>query len=149
MKKYKFKLEVFLKMKKWKEKEIKQEMVEIISEIESCEEKIKKAEREISMSHNSEGEFLKKGTEFRMITFFANFSQAKRIEIENQKRTIKILEKKRKEINDRLVEKMNEVDVIEEMREKDYSNFLRTEELKMEEDLEDSYLMTKLLKESA
>ena len=137
MKKYKFKLEALLKMRVFKEKKIKQEIGEIVSEIENCKKKIAKMNSDIGKGYESQEGIVNSTVPGRMLQFYPSFFEAKYKEIENAKKLISSLEDIYEDKLQELKMAMGEVKVVENMKEKDKTSFKKHIMKKEQEDIEE------------
>ena len=145
MKKYKFKLEALLKMRKFKEKKIKQEIGEIVASIEFNKNKIKKIRSDIDKGYESQEGITGAIVDGRMLRFYPSFFEASYKAIEDIESTIYALEKKYNHKLQELKIAMGEVKVVENMKDKDFEKFKKQIQKKEQEDIEELLQYKKLI----
>lgn len=138
MKKYKFKLDPLLKIRKLKEEQCKMEIGRCQVKIRELKEQIQAHDNSIDEAYESQEEALDKGIEGQAIQFYPYFVSGKTAHI-------KILEGEVEQIQKQVDRKFQElsrlranVKVIEKMKHKDRVNYKRELNKKLESDLEES-----------
>ncbi len=131
MKRYKFKLEAVLKLRKFKEENIKLELGKINQEIDRIEHEIAKQKQDIADGYASQEAILKEGSDSRAVSFFPMFLDGKKAHIEKLQNELWIWRKKYEAKRDELTHARGEVKVMESLKEKDMLAF-KKEQSKLE-----------------
>ena len=126
MKKYKFKLEALLRIRKFREKIVKQELGEIVSSIETTKEKQQMIEKEIFHYYKLQERSIRSGISAGELSLYPKILQTKRYEAKNTKENFDVLDQKYKEKVKELETALKEVRIIKNMKEK-YRELFRKE----------------------
>lgn len=130
MKKYKFKLQPLLKLREFKEEIAKVELGRVNKKIQDAEDKIMGHQKDIDEAYESQHANLNAGKDLNFLQFYPYF-------ITNKQNAIKALEDELVELRKLAEEKMkemlqrrNEVKVMDKLKEKDFTKF-RKEQTKI------------------
>ena len=139
-KKYKFKLDAVLKIRKLKEEQVKMEIGRLNVEINNYENMVKQHSDNISEAYQAQEAELGKGLVGLEARFHPYFVQGKRAHIEALQAEIKMLQAKREKLYHDLNTRRGEVKVIENLKEKDYQAFKKQMNKKINENLEEDVI---------
>ena len=143
MKKFIFRLESVLSLKRSLEQQVKNEMAKIESEIHIIKNDINEVENEFQEKNKELKSRLKKGENATVIANFSVYFTALKEKRNNFENELVYAEKKREEIRQRLLKIVTERKTIDKLREKKYSEYLY--ELNVEQAKEvDNYLSSRL-----
>jgi flagellar FliJ protein len=140
MAKYKFKLEALLKLRKFKEQQIKVELGRIVSEIQRVKNKIEDFKGHIGEAYEGQEKVLQSETSGEMIKFFPYFIEAKSAAIKSEVGTLaelqeqydlKIIEMKEARGETKVIDKLKEKDKSIFKKEKEKSEFAKIEEMRI------------------
>ena len=146
-KKFKFKLNGLLKIREFREKKVKLELGNILSEIERTKARIAKDQEEIEECYRAQEAILSQPTAGQMAQFFPQYIQTKREDQKAQGNILRSLERHYQDKLKELAQAKGEVKVIDNLREKEEAQFNKTEAKKFQETL-DEYTMIKKYRES-
>jgi flagellar export protein FliJ len=142
MKKFQFSLEALLKIKGFSEKKCKTELSELLKKKKDLNLKIKQIDNEINNAydfHNTSDSEIK-GSFFSMLPDFLNGKRLVLIQEEKKIRNLdELIELKKKE----LASLMGEVKRFSGLKEKEFINFKKVRNKKLDEEVEENYLMSK------
>jgi flagellar protein FliJ len=136
-KKFRFKLEGLLKLKKFKEQQLKVELGQINQEILKTKQDIIDLNGHITETFESQEELMKTSMNGQMARFFPYYIQAKREDIKNKENLLYSLDKK---FNRKLVEMkeaIGETKVIGNLKEKKKLEHKKEKEKKEYEEIEE------------
>ncbi|TNF01000.1 MAG: flagellar export protein FliJ [Deltaproteobacteria bacterium] len=139
-KKYKFKLQGLMKLREFKEKRVKLELGEIVSEIQNLKDEITAIEKQIDEAYESFHATSKNGADGKFLQFYPFYIQGKREDIKNKENLIYSLERRMEVKRKELSEARGEVKVLENLREKEFTAWKKETMKKAQEDIDD--LMT-------
>ncbi|MFT6069636.1 MAG: flagellar FliJ protein [Bacteriovoracaceae bacterium] len=125
MSKYKFKLEGLLKLRKFKEQQLKVELGRIVSEIQRVKNKISEYKGHIDEAYDGQEKVLKGETSGEMIKFFPYFVEAKNSAITFEVERLKGLEEQYEEKVIEMKKARGETKVIDKLKEKDKNLFMK------------------------
>lgn len=137
MKKYKFKLDALLKIRKIREDQCKMEIGRIQVQISSLKNEIAKHNHGIQEAYDLQEKSLQNGATGRESRFHPYFVQGKRSHIEEIQGQIDELENRVERMYMILNRFRADVKVIEEMKEKDKVQHKKHQEKKMHEEIEE------------
>ena len=123
MPKYKFKLEGLLKLRKFKEQQLKVELGRIVSEKLRVENRIVELSGHIGEAYEGQEKVLQGEANGEMIKFFPYFIEAKNAAISNEVEKVKALEEQYKEKVIEMKTARGETKVIDKLKEKDMNIF--------------------------
>lgn len=118
MKKFKFKLDGLLKLREFKESQLKIELGHIIREIEETKRIIEKLNDDLDEGYEAHEKILYKNAGGNLIKFFPEYFQAKREDIKNKENLLYSLNRKMEAKRKELALARGEVKVIENLKEK-------------------------------
>jgi flagellar protein FliJ len=137
MKKFKFKLDGLLKVREFREKKLKLELGEIMKEINSLKELNKELNNAISEAYRGQEQLLADSTGAKMLEFFPFFIEAKKEHIKNNENLIYSLQRKYEQKVHELTVAMGEVKVIDNLKDKEQTEYKKEADKKYQQDIED------------
>jgi flagellar FliJ protein len=140
-KKYKFKLEAVLKMRKIREDQCKTEIGRIQVEIGKIKAKIEEQHAGINEAYELQEQSLKDGSTGQESRFHPYFVTGKRSHIESLQRDLDEHEKRVARMYQILTQFRADVKLIDKMKEKDEKKFKKARNKKIDEDLEEQNQM--------
>ena len=140
-KKFQFKLEGLLKLRKFNEQKIKVELGEIVKEISAVENKIRELKSHIEETYESQDQVMKDSVNGQLARFFPYYIQAKREDIKNQENLLFSLKKRYEAKVKEMGKAMGEVKVIENFKDKELTEFKSEQNKKLEAELEENMLI--------
>jgi flagellar FliJ protein len=146
-KKFKFKLEGLRSIRELKEKKVKNELGEILKEIEQTKAKIAQDQKDIEECYAAQESFLSEPATGQMVQFFPQYIQTKR---EDQKALGNVLTSLQRAYDEKIKElatAKGEVKVLDNLRDKQESEFDKLMKKKQQETL-DEFTMIKRYRES-
>lgn len=146
-KKFKFKLEGLLKIRKFKEEQLKVELGQINSEILAVKNRIKELNDHIREAYLSQEATLKSQTDGQLARFFPYFIQAKREDIKNQENLLYSLQKKYEKKLSEVSKAMGETKIIDGMKEDQKEDWKKKNEKKSQEEIEEVLSMRRNIKD--
>ena len=141
MKKFNFKLEGLLKLRRFKENEIKIEIGKILKKISHLQDYIAELKQNIDQTYKTQEEYFETETSGSAAKFFPEYIEAKKEEIKQKERELSEWQKKYQEKLLEMNMARGEVKVIEKMKEKKFQDHKRKEQKKLDQDLEDIFSM--------
>ena len=141
MQKFKFKLDGLLKVREFKEKQIKIELGEILKEIGIVEEQIAKANKAIDECYEAQEVSMKDHAPGRMLQFFPYFVQGKKEDIKNKETLLWALKKKFNLKIAELATARGQVKVMENFKDKKFGEWNKERNKKEMEDIEENLMM--------
>lgn len=142
-KKFKFKLDALLKLREFNEQKVKVELGQLIQEIQSVKDRISDLERQIDETYREQEGVLETPSSGQFARFFPYFIQAKKEDIKNNENILYALEKKKEAKLKEMQQRMGEVKVMENLKEKDKQSFKKESEKKMQSDIEEILMLKK------
>ncbi|MCO4792445.1 MAG: flagellar export protein FliJ [Bacteriovoracaceae bacterium] len=136
-KKYKFKLQGLMKLREFKEKRVKLELGEIVSEIQKNKEEIYTLGQQIEEAYTSYNESSKTGVDGKFLQFYPYYIQGKREDIKNKENLIYSLERRMEEKRIELSQARGDVKVVEKLKDKDFQEWKKHTTKKNQEDIDD------------
>lgn len=146
-KKFKFKLEGLLKLRHFKEEQLKVELGKINSDIQRTKSRIAELEDHVKNAYKSQEEVFTSSTNAQMARFFPYFIQAKREDIKNQETLLYSLERKYQLKLKEVSVAMGEAKVISNMKDKEKESWKKEKEKKEQADIEEVISMRRKFKE--
>lgn len=141
MQKFKFKLDGLLKVREFKEKQLKIELGEILKEINLVEEKIAEANRAIAETYDAQEAFMRDPSNGQMLQFFPLFIQGKKEDIKNKDNLLWSLKKKYDKKIAELATARGEVKVMENFKDKKKTEWSKEKNKKEQEAIEEILMM--------
>jgi len=141
MQKFKFKLDGLLKVREFKEKQLKIELGEILKEINLVEEKIAEANRAIAETYDAQEAFMRDPSNGQMLQFFPMFIQGKKEDIKNKDNLLWSLRKKYDKKVAELATARGEVKVMENFKDKKKDEWSKEKNKKEQEAIEEILMM--------
>lgn len=146
--KFKFKLEGLLKLRHFKEEQLKVELGKINSEIQKTKDKIKVLKEDIQIAYSSQEDVFLTKTNALVARFFPYFVQAKKEDIKNQENLLFSLEKKYKQKLKEVSIAMGETKIINKMKDKEQDSWKREKAKKEQLEIEEVLSMRRNIKEN-
>ncbi len=141
MSKYKFKLEGLLKLRKFKEQQLKVELGQIVSEIQRVNNKILEYKGHIDEAYDGQEKVLQGETSGEMIKFFPYFVEAKNSAITYEVERLKGLQEQYEEKVIEMKTARGETKVIDKLKEKDKNIFKKDKAKKDFEKIEEMRIL--------
>ena len=143
-KKFKYKLEGLLKLRKFKEDTLKMELGKINRDMVQVKGKIEDLKSDVSASYDNQERFLKNQTKSRMAQFYPSYIKGRKQAIENEEARLSALQKKYQRKLTELSVAMGETKVISNMKENEFDKFRKNVQKKEQEKNEEMIVMRKL-----
>lgn len=134
---FKFKLEGLLKLRHFKEEQLKVELGQINSDIQRVKSRIVELKEHIQEAYSSQEKTLGTKTDGRLARFYPYFIQAKRDDIKAQENLLYSLERKYQAKLREVSLAMGESKVIQNMKDKDKDKWKKEREKKEQEEIEE------------
>lgn len=147
MKKFKFKLEGLLKVRRFAEEKCRTELGHIQVMLENKKKEIINENVYLSLSFDTQDNMLKQGIHGREIEFFPMYIEGKRKKIEQLKAEQAALEEAIEDKRLELIQKRADLKVIEKLKEKEIHNFKKEYNKKMNKRLEEEVIIWNQYKE--
>ena len=141
MQKFKFKLDGLLKVREFKEKQLKIELGEILKEINAVEAKVAEANVAIAETYDAQEAFMRDPSNGQMLQFFPLFIQGKKDDIKNKENLLWSLRKKYDKKVAELATARGEVKVMENFKEKKKDEWSKEKNKKEQEAIEEILMM--------
>ena len=141
MKKFKFKLEGLLKLRKFDEQRVKLEIGQIVSEIQKVKDRIEQLHQDINEAYKARDIELKENVSGQFLHFFPMFLKGKQEDIENNESLLFALQRKYDAKIAELNEVRGKVKVVENLKEKELDKHKKMVNKKEEEKIQDILLM--------
>ena len=125
MKKFKFRLETLLKFRKFREKELKIQLGEIVKYIEIVRQEIVELNQAIDDCYESQSSLMNDTIKGRMIQFVPYFVEGKRAHIKSKENLLYALQKKYDAKVAEVRKAMGDVKVIDKMKHKEIALYNR------------------------
>ncbi|MCF8057677.1 MAG: flagellar export protein FliJ [Bacteriovoracaceae bacterium] len=148
-KKFKFKLEGLLKLRHFKEEQLKVELGKINSDIQNTKSRILELKKHIEEAYTSQEKVLKEKTDGQLARFFPYFIQAKREDIKNQENLLYSLNKKYQNKLKEVSIAMGESKLIHNMKDKEKSLWKKDRDKAEQADIEEALGMRRGFKEGS
>jgi flagellar protein FliJ len=150
MKKYKFRLESVLKIRKFKEDKIKIEVGDILKKINETNNQIMAIESSINDAYMSQNELLAEPSTGTMAQFFPFYIEGRKRDREQKERQLDALHRAYEDKMTELAKARGEVKVLDKMKEKKKNAHNKEQEKKRQEDIDDILRMKQpsILKEA-
>lgn len=136
-KRFKFKLEGLMKIRKFKEEQLKVELGKINQEIMVVKNRIAELHTHIKDAYTSQEATLKSQADGQLARFFPYFIQAKREDIKNQENLLYSLEKKYQKKLQEVSKAMGETKIIDGMKEDQKDKWKKENEKKEQENIDE------------
>lgn len=149
MKGFKFKLDGLLKVREFKERALKVELGQILTQINEAKDEIVRLKENIQETYDAQDQFLSDPAAGDMIKFFPKFIETKNLAIDNQNNLIYALEKKFDSKQSELATARGEVKVIENLKDKKKTEYKKKIEKKHQENVDELVQIRRLLKENS
>jgi flagellar protein FliJ len=140
---FKFKLDGLLKLREFKENQLKVELGRILQEIEETKNIIVQLNKDLDEGYEAHSKVLYSGSGAKMLQFFPEFFQGKREDIRNKENLIHALTKKVDMKREELAMARGEVKIVENLKEKKLVQFTKEKNKKDLEKIEDQLAMTR------
>jgi flagellar FliJ protein len=141
MKRYKFKLEGLLKIRRAKEQLCKTQIGQLQGEVVRCEESIEFEKQGILKASSAQNRILEQKALGREVGFFPRFIQGKEANIELLYQRIRYLKEQIQFKYEELYKLRADVKVIEKLREKDFNKYKKEVNKKLELEREENLMM--------
>lgn len=141
-KKFKFKLEGLLKLRKFKEEQLKVELGVINTEVSAVKTRIKQIYKDIEEAYRAQEKTIG-GANGQFARFFPYFIQAKREDLKAQENLLYSMEKKYQRKLDEVSKAMGETKVISKMKENGKEKWKKDMEKKEQENIDELLSMRK------
>lgn len=141
MQKFKFKLDGLLKVREFKEKQLKIELGELLKEMNQVEDKIAEANKAISETYEAQEAFMRDPSSGQMLQFFPLFIQGKKEDIKNKENLLWSLKKKYEKKMAELATARGEVKVMENFKDKKKGEWTKEKNKKEQELIEEILMM--------
>lgn len=148
-KKFKFKLEGLLKLRHFKEEQLKVELGKINNDIQITKQRIRELEEHIKNAYASQEEVFNSNTNGQMARFFPYFIQAKREDIKNQENLLYSLERRYQNKLKEVSTAMGESKVISNMKDKELESWKKEKDKREQENIEEVLSMRRKYKEDS
>ena len=136
-KKFIFKLEAILKLRKFKEDDIKVELGNTLKEINEVNSNMEKIDQQVEEIYKSQTQLASSDISGQMLKFYPSFLQAKREEYKNKENILKALYRKKDELIKKLAEAKGKTDIMTKLKAKEEKSFkkekLKQDQLNIEE----------------
>lgn len=136
-KKFTFKLEGLLKLRHFKEEQLKVELGQINTEIQQTKNRISELKSHVEEAYESQEQSLKGSSDGRLARFFPYFIQAKKEDIKANENLLYSLERKYQQKLVEVSKAMGEAKLINNMKEKAKDAWKKEKEKKETEDIEE------------
>lgn len=147
-KKFKFKLEGLLKLRKFKEEEIKVELGKLISEEQKILDRINEIDNEVRLGYQMQNEAFDEQSKGRDAYFYPYYFQGKRKDRERCETMLYSLRKKINSKREELSEAMGNVKIMESLKDKKVQEYKKEKNKKELADQEENMIMNYAKKES-
>jgi flagellar protein FliJ len=137
MKKYKFRLESVLKIRKFKEDRVKIEVGEILKKINETNEQIILIDNSIAEAYSSQDALLREPSTGTMAQFFPYYIEGRNRDKEQKERELDALNRAYQEKVQELAKARGDVKVLDKMKEKKKIAHNKEQEKKRQEDIDD------------
>ena len=141
MQKFKFKLDGLLKVREFKEKQLKIELGLILKEINEVEDKIAEANAAIVETYDAQEAFMKDSSSGLMLQFYPIFIQGKKEDIKNKENLLWSLRKKQEKKVAEMAIARGEVKVMENFKEKKQIEWSKEKNKKEQEAIDEILMM--------
>ena len=146
-KKFKFKLEGLLKLRHFKEEQLKVELGKVNQEILQVKKRINDLKEHIDETYQSQEKVFAIGADGQFAKFFPYYIQAKREDIENQENLLFSLQKRYERKLAEVSKAMGESKVIHQMKDKDKESWKKEVEKKEQSEIDELLSMRRTFKE--
>jgi flagellar FliJ protein len=139
--KFKFKLEGLLKLRKFREEEIKVELGKLISEEQMILDRLDEIDREVQVGYDMQSEAFHDQSKGKDAYFYPYFFQGKRKDKERCETMLYSTRKKIEEKRKELAEAMGNVKIMENLKDKKVEEFKKEKNKKEFADQEENMIM--------
>lgn len=136
-KKFNFRLESLLKLRRFNEDKVKRELASIVSEVQEVKNNIDLLKADIAEAYVSYDAAVESGVDGESIKFFPRFIQTKKEDIKNKENLLHALERRAQSKREEMSKVRGEVKVVENLREKEHTKFKKEKEKKYQQELEE------------
>jgi len=143
MKKFKYKLNALLKLRRFTEEKVKIEIGKIVQEISSIKNEISVMHGDIAESYTAQEDLAQDLSSSRTLQFFPFFIQGRKEKIKAKENILFSLEKRYQEKLKSLAIARGEVKVLEKLKTKKHDEYKRYVDKKMYADVEENFQMRK------
>jgi len=140
-KKFKYKLEGLLKLRKFKEETLKVELGKINHAISIVKSEIDNLKNDITESYNTQEGILKGHVRSHMLGFYPGYIKGRKQVIDNKESLLYSLNKKYQKKLSELNQAMGETKLIANMKENEFNNFRKASLKKEQDNIEEMGLM--------
>ena len=141
MQKFKFKLDGLLKVREFKEKQLKIELGLILKEINEVEAKIAACNAAIVETYDAQEAFMRDSSTGQMLQFYPLFIQGKKEDIKNKENLLWSLRKKQEKKVAEMAIARGEVKVMENFKDKKKEEWSKEKNKKDQEAIEEILMM--------
>lgn len=146
MKKFEFRLQALLKVREFREKQVKTELGEILREIGSLEEQNNNLDREITEAYHSQEKMLEANVDAQFLNFYPYYIEGKKNHIKNNESKIFALKKRYDAKLEELKQAKADVHVIEGLKEKEQTKHKKEVDKRLQDILDESTLRKEYMK---
>jgi|GEM_PF-580817 len=139
--KFKFKLEALLKVREFKEKNLKVELGRIIQEIELQKERIVQINSDIDQSYQTHDQMVNEVVSGSFLQFFPAYLKGKKAELELAHNNLDSLQKKMEAKLIELAQARGETKVLENQKDREKTVHKKEIDKKIHEDIEELFIM--------
>lgn len=144
MKKFNFRLEGVLKLRKFKEDRLKRELGEILKAIAAKNEEIELILKSVDEAYQTQDQVIQEPTAGNMLKFFPYYIEGRKNDLEKKKNELIVLEQRYREVLNKLRQARGEVKVLDKMKEKKLNEHRKEQNKKLENELADILNMKSL-----
>ncbi len=146
MKKFEFRLQALLKVREFREKQVKSELGEILREIHLLKDENVKLDQDITEAYQSQEKLMADAVDAQFLNFYPYFIEGKKKNILNNENKIFALEKRYQAKLEELKQAKADVHVIEGLKEKEQVKHKKEVDKKLQEILDESTLRKEYMK---
>ncbi|MGB0454589.1 MAG: hypothetical protein ACPGJV_12850 [Bacteriovoracaceae bacterium] len=147
MKGFNFKLESVLKLRKFHEKKVMNELADIVKEIESTKERIRGIHSAIDEGYQSQKVAVTGHAKGHELSFYPYFFKGKKEDLKNQENLLHALDKKYQRKVAELARAQGDAKIIQNLKEKKIDEFKKEVNKKIEDQREELVIMRRAMKE--
>ena len=147
MKRFKFRLESLLKVRKSKEKIVKIELGAIVKQIQENKNEIEKLNSDINFAYKNQESMQNQIFDAKFLEFYPYYIQGKKLYIEELKKKIEDLQLDYNEKVEELNSARADSKLIEQLKEKDQVKYKKTREKLFQNEIDEMSIMRRHLKE--
>lgn len=139
--KFKFKLEGLLKLREFKEKQLKVELGNLVKEIQNTKDRIKAYNQHIAEAYSGQEKVLEDPATGEMVKFFPFFIEGKKAAIKQEEEKLEILNEQYKNKVIEMNVARGETKVIDKLKEKQHQEYRKEKSKKDFEELEEMRIL--------